>query len=309
MELRVLEYFVAVSEHRTVSAAAESLFVTQPAVSRQITSLEKELGTALFSRTPAGMRLTPAGARFLPIAQDILWRSRTGTAVMRGLSDESVDLVIACPPTVLRYVVAPFLAERRVPVRDIREHPPEQVYRKVQDRRADVAIGTLTPPASLERHRVLEIPLKAQGLDLFQGQGASAEQGPLARGGGRPGSASRLGESVELSHLEGLPLLVSRGGSALRQTLSEASEQGGLALDLGDGVSSGTVAQALAAGGRGVAVVVEPPDFGLDSRRITRSGQPLMVRDWAAWDPAHYAAAEIRSLVGDLEEWCRGRFD
>jgi len=289
VELRVIEYFIAVADHGTVSAAAEALFVTQPAVSRQITSLERELGSRLFARTPAGMRLTPAGARFLPIAQDILWRTQTGTAVMRGLSQESVDLVIACPPTVLRYVVAPFLAERRRPVRDIREHPPEQVYREVQERRADLAIGTLTPPAALERHRVLEVPLKAQGL-------------------GRNWQPD-AGGTVELARLEGLTLLVSKGGSALRQTLSEASEQEGLALELGDGVSSGTVAQALAAAGRGVAVVVEPPDFGLDSHRITRSGRPLTVRDWAAWDPAHYAAAEIRSLVGELEEWCRGRFD
>jgi len=135
----------------------------------------------------------------------------------------------------------------------------------------------------------LEVPLKAQGL-------------------GRNWQPD-AGGTVELARLEGLTLLVSKGGSALRQTLSEASEQEGLALELGDGVSSGTVAQALAAAGRGVAVVVEPPDFGLDSHRITRSGRPLTVRDWAAWDPAHYAAAEIRSLVGELEEWCRGRFD
>lgn len=302
MELRVIEYFLAVADHGTVSAAAEALFVTQPAVSRQITSLERELGSRLFSRTPAGMRLTPAGARFLPIAQDILWRTQTGTAVMRGLSEESVDLVVACPPTVLRYVVAPFLAERQAPVRDIREHPPEQVYREVQERRADLAIGTLTPPTSLERHRVLEIPLKAQGFGRARGlAGRLAEEAEEQDSGPE--------DTVELARLEGLPLLVSRGGSALRQALSEASEQEELALDMGDGVSSGTVAQALAAGGRGVAVVVEPPDFGLDSRRITRSGRPLTVRDWAAWDPAHYAAAEIRSLVRELEEWCRGRFD
>jgi DNA-binding transcriptional LysR family regulator len=68
MTLRIhqLECFVAVAEHGHVTRAAQSLFMTQPALSSQIRALEAELGVALFSRHAKGVDLTPAGEAFLP---------------------------------------------------------------------------------------------------------------------------------------------------------------------------------------------------------------------------------------------------
>ena len=72
MELRHLRYFVGVGEEQHFGRAAEQLRVAQPALSRQIQDLERELGFALFDRLPRGVRLNAAGQLFLADARRIL---------------------------------------------------------------------------------------------------------------------------------------------------------------------------------------------------------------------------------------------
>ena len=63
MTIRQLEYFCAVAEEGSVSAAARRLHVAQPPISRQIALMEQELGATLFQRGNKGMQLTEAGER------------------------------------------------------------------------------------------------------------------------------------------------------------------------------------------------------------------------------------------------------
>ncbi len=72
MSLAQIRYFVAVAEEGNVSRASAQLRVAQPPLSRQIRSLEEEVGTPLFARTPRGMTLLPAGEAFLAHARKIL---------------------------------------------------------------------------------------------------------------------------------------------------------------------------------------------------------------------------------------------
>ena len=64
--------FVAVESEGTISGAAHRLHLSQPAVSRRLQQLERHLGTPLFERLPAGLRLTDAGQAFLPHAERAL---------------------------------------------------------------------------------------------------------------------------------------------------------------------------------------------------------------------------------------------
>jgi len=72
MELRHLRYFVVVGEEQHFGRAANRLNVAQPALSRQIQDLERELGFLLFNRLPRGVRLSAAGKLFLSDARRIL---------------------------------------------------------------------------------------------------------------------------------------------------------------------------------------------------------------------------------------------
>ncbi len=65
MTIRQLEYFLAVAEEKSISAAARALHVAQPPISRQIAQLEDELGVCLFVRESRGMKLTEAGRSLL----------------------------------------------------------------------------------------------------------------------------------------------------------------------------------------------------------------------------------------------------
>ena len=71
MKLRQLEYFCAVAEEKSISAAARELHVAQPPISRQIAQLEEELGVQLFLRGSKGMSLTDAGQSLYQQTQQI----------------------------------------------------------------------------------------------------------------------------------------------------------------------------------------------------------------------------------------------
>ena len=72
MELRQLRYFVAVAEEGNISRAAKRIFLTQPALSRQIKALEDEIGQCLLERQAHSIRVTPVGAALLREARELL---------------------------------------------------------------------------------------------------------------------------------------------------------------------------------------------------------------------------------------------
>lgn len=83
MSLAQIEYFVAVAEAGTLGRAAERLHISQPPLTRQLKSLELELGVQLFERTARGMSLLPAGSVFLTHARRVLAEVQAAVAATR----------------------------------------------------------------------------------------------------------------------------------------------------------------------------------------------------------------------------------
>src|ERR1700722_19306670 len=92
---RDLRYFVAVAEDLHFTRAADRLFVSQPALSKQIGMLERQLGARLFERGRDGVRLTPVGTALLPHARLVLaeW-DRAWAAVEQAKASQRATLVV-----------------------------------------------------------------------------------------------------------------------------------------------------------------------------------------------------------------------
>jgi DNA-binding transcriptional LysR family regulator len=72
MDISALQAFLAVAESGSFSRAAERIYLTQPAISKRIAALEKEIGARLFDRIGRGIHLTPAGEALLSRARNVL---------------------------------------------------------------------------------------------------------------------------------------------------------------------------------------------------------------------------------------------
>src|SRR5262249_45337596 len=101
MELRHLRYFLAIAEERSITRAAERLWIAQPGLSTQMRRLESELGVQLFERHSRGIDLTQAGELFLERARIAIAAADIPAATRRDLEARgarSVALGIAGGP-------------------------------------------------------------------------------------------------------------------------------------------------------------------------------------------------------------------
>lgn len=87
METRHVRAVIAVSRCGSFTTAARELFMAQSTLSRQVASLERDLGARLFVRGPRSVALTAPGAAFLSRAQDLLSAVEQAEAAARGAAD------------------------------------------------------------------------------------------------------------------------------------------------------------------------------------------------------------------------------
>jgi DNA-binding transcriptional LysR family regulator len=104
MQLAQVEGFVEVARRGNLSRAAETLFITQPALTARLRALETEVATPLFRRGRRGMSLTEAGRAFLPHAERALRALRDGTTIV-GQLPIGEALVLGAAPAISTYTL------------------------------------------------------------------------------------------------------------------------------------------------------------------------------------------------------------
>ncbi|MDT7790132.1 MAG: hypothetical protein QOF58_8551, partial [Pseudonocardiales bacterium] len=143
VERRHLRALAAIGDHRSITAAAQSLHVTQPALSRTLEQLERRLGVRLVDRTTRHVALTDTGQRLWEHSHRIL--TELDTALAEAVQPQPLRLTFAW--AALGRFTIPFLREWRashpdVLVRIRRSDDPEAALRRGE---ADVAVLRTKP--------------------------------------------------------------------------------------------------------------------------------------------------------------------
>ncbi|USH01534.1 HTH-type transcriptional regulator CysB [Grimontia kaedaensis] len=149
MKLQQLKYIVEVVNHDlNVSSTAESLYTSQPGISKQIRALEDELGVQIFGRSGKHLtKLTPAGSQIVEISRDILSRVDSIKSVAQEYTNpERGQLNVATTHTQARYALPDVISRfvKRYPKVSLHMHQgaPSQIADFVLKGTSDFAIAT-----------------------------------------------------------------------------------------------------------------------------------------------------------------------
>jgi DNA-binding transcriptional LysR family regulator len=149
VELRQLRYFVAVYTQGSLSRAALDLFVTQPALSRQMRELERECGVELFERVPSGVVPTAAGRVLFRQARQVLALADAipGEARGAGPAPESVVIGLApgLPPTWIGELLTAVGSSVPHAVVDFLDATSADQLRMIREGRIDIGLAHQAP--------------------------------------------------------------------------------------------------------------------------------------------------------------------
>ncbi|MEV0315311.1 LysR family transcriptional regulator [Nonomuraea fuscirosea] len=263
MELRQLEYFVAVAEEAGFTKAAARLHVAQPGVSAQIRQLERELGEPLFDRSARAVRLTAVGEAVLPYARAAL----AAVSGMRLVTDELTGLLrgrvvmggVSTPSVLdLPGMLASF--HDRFPAVEIAlvENDPDSLLDGITTGRLD--LGLLGLGAPLPPGVAVQVVVDQKLVAVVHPDHELAGAG-----------------SVTVAELAGRRLVSLPVGTGLRAALEDACARAGFAPQVAYEASEPYVLGQLAARGLGLAVLPESAVAGAASQlRVLEVAEPAL---------------------------------
>ena len=273
MELRQLEYFVAVAKHRHFGRAAEAAYVSQPALSQQVQRLEAELGIALLRRTSRGVELTPAGEDLLARAETIL----AEVTKARGAMDEHAGVVRGAVRVAATTADALHLPD--VLAAFHREHPGVRLA---------LRHASASEVLALLRRGAVDLAVLSLAGESVDGFTVTALAEEPLRAIAPPDEPFRA-VTVALDDLRGRPFVLGEPGTALRTTVMDACQEHGFSPVPLLEVSDPTTVRFLVSAGLGVSLV---PQSWLD-----QPGPPVSVA--ALTEPAPRHALSLLS-AGEL---------
>lgn len=291
MELRVLRYFVATVDEGSETAAAERLHVTQPVLSRQLRAWERRMGLTLFERRGRRLHLTNSGQILLPLARKTLQEADAVEQSARRLAGGAMtEIQLKAPTTTLTEIIAPYIAGLG----------PDDPLLKVSDLNgdaesalaegADLVITRNRPPRTLRSLSVARLPVWAYARP------------------DHPWLVERNASQIDLAELVEQDLVLLTPGFRPRTLLDHAVDAADLTYARALECSNTQVALALAASGRGVAVVSDDPRFGLAPLRIRHRDGYIAISLFAAWKHEHHADRAIHEFARGLADFVTDRY-
>ena len=291
MELRQLEYFVAVAEHANFTRAAAALHVAQPGVSAQVRRLERELGQDLLDRTGRNVRVTAAGAAVLPYARAALAAvtgARQAVDELTGLLSGHVTIgtltSISSEAVDLPGLVADFHHEHPGVEVTLTVANSDDLIDALREGRLDLAFIGMGPttPAGIGTHVLTDEPLVA----------VITRRDPLAKN-----------NTITINALADHTLISLPRGTGLRSALDQACTTAGFAARIGFEGGDPHVLTQLAAHGLGVAIVPRSVAATADEQlhTLTITEPELSGRIALAWrtnGPISPPARELIKLAG-----------
>ena len=253
MELRQLEYFIAVAEEASFTRAADRVHITQSGVSAQIRQLETDLGASLFDRSARAATLTSAGAAALGHARDVLRSVRTLRQAVDDVNDLvsgqlAVGMVTGCTVTPLFDALAAFHHAHPGVALALLEGNSDQLMDGIRAGRTDLAL--------VGAARNLPDDLGAFSIISEQPVAAVPNDHPLARF-----------EQVSLREVIAHPLVCLPRGTGVRAVLDQACTAQGLDPDIALQASAPAAVADLAVRGFGIALLSE--SMVADDDRLT----------------------------------------
>ncbi|QQS08285.1 MAG: LysR family transcriptional regulator [Phycisphaerales bacterium] len=273
MELTPLRYFREIARARHLTRAAQSLGVTQPALSAVVKKLEKEVGTPLLDRTGRGVELTEAGRIFLAHAEESLAAAERGVGAVRqllGLERGSIRVGGgATATTCLLPPVVSYFRKAHPGVRFyVREAGSSAVAAAVLSGELDLGIVTLpievAGAASLVRVPLVEDELRLVGLRRDDSKGASSK-------GAKPSDSER---TFRWRDVQDEPFVAFEAGTAVRDLVDRSARRAGVTLNVVMELRSIESIQSMVKAGIGVGLVSR---FSLAGE--TGFGEGLACRD------------------------------
>jgi DNA-binding transcriptional LysR family regulator len=289
MELRQLRYFVAVARHSNFTRAARALRLAQPALSQQITRLERELQAELFVRSPRGTRLTDAGrivSRRAARIEAEIEGLRADLEQLRGAVRGQVRIGVTVMPRhfELPALLADFVEERPQVDVLLRSGTADTMVRMLEADELDLAFATAT--ASTGRRSMASEPLFREDIVAVLPRAH-----PLA-----------AAEEVPLSALASEPLIAPEPGAVVREMIDRALLSEGLSARIPFETNDPDMLRSLAASGLGIAVapraMAEPAHPSLV---LIRVNPPRLSREvaliWCEGRPYSPAVEAFKSFV------------
>ena len=161
MEIRTLQYFLAIAREENISAAADFLHITQPTLSRQMKDLEDELGKQLFIRGKRRISLTEAGILLRKRAEEITSLvERTESEIMASEELLTGDIYIGCSESNGMRLIAKAIDKMSLMYPHVKFHlysgNADEMYHKIEDGILDFAI--VIEPVELKKYDYLKLP-------------------------------------------------------------------------------------------------------------------------------------------------------